>query len=214
MDGVIADTTELHFRAWRDIAEELGIHLNREDNETLKGLVAKDYLETILSWDQLEMDANEIQEWIEKKRTLFMNYASRLSPDDLFPGVLDFLDLLRDVGFYRMVASASRHTSFVLEKLQVQHYFQAVYDGNSGLRGKPAPDLFLAAAAACQCEPSECIVFEDSHVGVEAARAGSFWTVGVGDGELLSGAHVVIQGFDEISLPGLIANIHMKHYNQ
>jgi beta-phosphoglucomutase family hydrolase len=103
---------------------------------------------------------------------------------EVYPGSVRFVKTVRAVGLRRAVVSASKNCREVLAAAGIEHLFEARVDGvvaeQSGLRGKPAPDMFLAAAAALGVDPAHCAVFEDAVAGVEAGRAGAFgWVVGV-----------------------------------
>jgi HAD superfamily hydrolase (TIGR01509 family) len=103
---------------------------------------------------------------------------------DVYDGSVQFVEAVRDAGLRRAVVSASKNCQAVLAAAGIEHLFEVRVDGivaaEAGLRGKPAPDTFLAAAAALGVQPAHCAVFEDAIAGVEAGRAGSFgWVVGV-----------------------------------
>ena len=97
---------------------------------------------------------------------------------DVYDGSVRFVEAVRDVGLRRAVVSASKNCQAVLAAAGIEHLFEVRVDGivaaEAGLRGKPAPDTFLAAAAALGVQPAHCAVFEDAIAGVEAGRAGSF----------------------------------------
>jgi beta-phosphoglucomutase family hydrolase len=103
---------------------------------------------------------------------------------EVYPSSVRFVVAVRAVGLRRAVVSASKNCREVLAAVGIEHLFETRVDGlvaeQSGLRGKPAPDMFLAAAAALGVDPAQCAVFEDAVAGVEAGRAGTFgWVVGV-----------------------------------
>ena len=103
---------------------------------------------------------------------------------DVYEGSVRFVEAERDAGLRRAVVSASKNCREVLAAAGIEELFEyaltASSPGDANLRGKPAPDMFLAAAAALAVDPARGALFEDAVVGVEAGRAGSFgWVVGV-----------------------------------
>ncbi len=125
-----------------------------------------------------------------------------------YPGSVRYLEAVRDAGQRRAVVSASKNCREVLVAAGIEHFFEVRVDGvvaaEEGLRGKPAPDMFLAAAARLGVAPARCAVFEDAIAGVEAGRAGGFgWVVGVDRGGQAAalragGAHLVVGDLDEL----------------
>ena len=127
---------------------------------------------------------------------------------EVYEGSVRFVEAVRDAGLRRAVVSASKNCQQVLAAAGIEHLFEVRVDGvvadEDGLRGKPAPDMFLAAAAALGVDPAHCAVFEDAVAGVEAGRAGAFgWVVGVdrvGQAEALRshGADPVVGDLSEL----------------
>ncbi|MDQ4044135.1 MAG: HAD-IA family hydrolase, partial [Chloroflexota bacterium] len=127
---------------------------------------------------------------------------------DVYEGSVRFVEATRDAGMRRAVVSASKNCRAVLAAAGIEHLFEVRVDGivadETGLRGKPAPDMFLAAAAALGIAPAHGAVFEDAVAGVAAGRAGSFgWVVGVdrvGHAEALRrhGADTVVADLSEL----------------
>ncbi len=106
---------------------------------------------------------------------------------EVYDGSVRFVEAARAAGLRRAVVSASKNCRAVLVAAGIEHLFEVRVDGTTaeadGLRGKPAPDTFLAAAAALGLAPARCAVFEDAIAGVAAGRAGAFgWVVGVDRG--------------------------------
>jgi HAD superfamily hydrolase (TIGR01509 family) len=120
--------------------------------------------------------------------------------------VVRFLDEARAAGLILGVGSASKNARLVLEKTGLLDRFTAIGDGYSVGNGKPAPDLFVWVAARMGLAPSQIVVFEDGEVGVEAALAGGFWTVGLG---ATSGgrAHVRSSGLNSLSVTDVLTRL-------
>jgi beta-phosphoglucomutase len=180
LDGVLTDTSEYHYRAWKRLADELGIPFDRQRNEALRGVSRRRSLELLL--DGRPATEAQMEEWMERKNRYYVESLEALTPDDLLPGALDLLREIRRAGLKVGIASASKNTRTVLDHLNLWPLADAVSDGYSVERTKPAPDLFLHCARQLGVAPEEAVVVEDAAAGVEAALAGGFWTVGLGPG--------------------------------
>jgi beta-phosphoglucomutase len=198
LDGVITDTAEYHFKAWKRLADELGLPFSREDNEKLRGIPRRESLMMILKGKQLS--EAEIQALMDRKNGYYLEYIGEITPRDLLPGALELLNECRAAGIKRAIGSASKNTGEVLDRLGILDLFDAIATGYSVERQKPAPDLFLYAAASLGLSPNECIVVEDASAGVEAALAGGFRTLGLGPPERVGKAEVVFPSLSGVSL--------------
>ncbi|HOJ01269.1 MAG TPA: beta-phosphoglucomutase [Anaerolineaceae bacterium] len=193
LDGVITDTSEFHYLAWKRLAEEEGIPFDRSQNDALRGVSRRESLQKILG--DRTVSEEQMQAMMERKNGYYLDYLNSLTEADLLPGVLDFMKDAKRQEVKLAVGSASKNTQLVLEKLGIRDLFDAIADGFSVVHVKPAPDLFLHAADQLQVEPEHCIVFEDAEAGIKAALDGNFWAVGVGPQERLHAAHLVISDF-------------------
>lgn len=201
LDGVICDTAKFHFRAWRRLANELGFDFTEEDNEKLKGVSRTESLKLILNWGNMEENDEEVLAVMaEKKNMWYLEFITRMTPHEILPGVQAFLDDLKKRKIKIVLGSASKNAVVILEKLELLSYFDAIIDGNKTTRSKPDPEVFLLGAEAVGLKPKDCIVFEDAEKGVEAALEGKFYTVGVGNHDVLDEAHIVIPGFEYIDI--------------
>ena len=102
------------------------------------------------------------------------------------------------------MGSASKNAAQVIDRLGLRPLLDAVSDGNSVEHPKPAPDLFLHAAAQLGLLPAECAVVEDAAAGIEAAQAGGFHSVGLGPRERVGKAEVVLPSLEGVHLPDLL----------
>ncbi|MDR0410789.1 MAG: beta-phosphoglucomutase [Treponema sp.] len=192
LDGVIVDTAEYHFLAWKQLAAELGFDFTRTDNEKLKGVSRMHSLDILLDVGCCTMSDEEKESAAAKKNTWYMGYLETLKQTDMLPGALEYLDYLRGSGIRIALGSASKNAVFILEKLGIGGFFDVVIDGNMVSVAKPDPEVFLKAASALSLSPFACIVFEDSLAGIQAAKAGGMKAVGIGKPELLLGADMYI----------------------
>ncbi len=201
LDGVITDTAEYHFRAWKRMADEEQIPFTREDNDQLRGVSRRESLNRILRGRAID-DATALA-WMTRKNNYYLEWLNQLTPQDRLPGVVDFLEEARRAGILLGLGSASRNATLVLEKLDLLDMFDAVGDGYSVVNSKPAPDLFLWVAGALGVPPTDAAVFEDAEAGIDAALAGGFWTVGIGSANIRH-AHVVTSGLHALTVPALL----------
>jgi beta-phosphoglucomutase len=204
LDGVIVDTAKYHYLAWRRLANELGLDFSAQDNEQLKGVSRMESLDIILAWGGVSIPEREKIELAEKKNAWYKSYIADMDASEILPGVLDFLHQLEEANIRIALGSASKNAEEVLSSLGIRDRFEVVVDGHQTTRSKPDPEVFLLAAQKMQLQPSSCIVFEDAAVGVEAALAGGFYTIGVGQAEVLGAAHQVIPDFTTITIQDLI----------
>lgn len=182
MDGVLTDTIELHYLTWQKIADDEGIHFDRQKNESLRGLSRRDSLMAILG--NRVLPETNIEALLERKNKLFLESIATMTPDYLLPGVWDLLTELRDRQLKVGIASASRNVERVTQKLGIRHLIDVVTNVYCVDRPKPAPDVFLYAASQLQLAPSECVVVEDAAAGVKASLEAKMWVVGLRSIEL------------------------------
>lgn len=203
LDGVLTDTAEFHYRGWKRLAEEEGLPFTREDNEALRGVPRRESLLLILKGREFPESA--IQEMMARKNRYYLEFIGEIGPGDLLPGARELLRELRAAGMRVALGSASKNAGEVLDRLGIRDLFDAISDGYSVERQKPAPDLFLHAAAQLGLPPEACAVVEDAAAGIEAARAGGFRTVGIGPPERVGEAEAIFPGLENLHLPGILA---------
>lgn len=189
LDGVITDTAEYHFLAWKQLAEEEGIPFTRADNEHLRGVSRRQSLELLLGEHASRYSEEQMVEMMARKNGYYQQMLERITEADFLPGARELLDEMRRRGFKVAIGSASKNTPTVLGRLGILDFFDAISDGNTVTRAKPAPDVFLYAANAMGVPPAHCVVIEDAQSGVEAALAGGMTAVGIGPEERVGAAH-------------------------
>ncbi len=203
LDGVVVDTTRYHFIAWRTLAEELGFEFTLQDNERLKGISRMQSLEILLEIGGLQFSDQEKQNMAARKNALYVSYIEKMTPEEILPGVEQFLHNLRENNIKTALGSASKNAPMILERIGLAKLFDAVIDGNLITEAKPNPEVFLKGAESLGVEPENCVVFEDAIAGIEAARNANMYCVGIGQPEILSLANLVIRGFEGFSLEQL-----------
>jgi len=203
LDGVLTDTAEYHYRGWKRLADEEGIPFTREDNEFLRGIPRRESLMLILR-DRIYPE-DRIRQMMEHKNNYYLEFIKEISPKDLLPGARELLEEIRRAGLKSALGSASKNAPDVVRRLGIANLLDAISDGNSVERQKPAPDLFLHAARQLNLKPEECVVVEDAAAGIEAARAGGFHTVGLGPRERVGEAQVIFPSLAGVHLDMLLS---------
>jgi len=202
LDGVLTDTAELHFQAWRRLADEESLPFDRALNERLKGVGRLDSLGIILDHaGRAVPDPAERARLAERKNAHFAELIGRLTPADLLPGMGPLLADLRAAGVRTAIASASHNAPEVIRRLEIGQAIDAIVDPRGLVRGKPDPEIFLTAAEMLGVRPEDCVGIEDAAVGIEAIRAAGMVAVGIGPS--LPGADWVVTDTRELSVAGL-----------
>ncbi|MET0307363.1 MAG: beta-phosphoglucomutase [Sphingomonas sp.] len=199
LDGVLTDTARAHYRAWKKLADTLGIPFDEAANEALKGVDRMGSLALILG-GRPGYDADARAELAARKNAWYLEEIAHFGPEDLFPGARAALDQCRVAGLRLALASASRNAPLLLARMRVDGLFDAVIDPASVAAGKPAPDIFLAAARAIGAEPAQVLGVEDAAAGIQAIRAAGMPALGVGDPAALPGADWVIPAIADFDL--------------
>lgn len=195
LDGVIVDTAKYHFLAWKNLAHQLGIEFTPEHNEQLKGVSRVRSLELILSLGNVTASPEEKETWLVQKNEEYLSYIETMSQDEILPGVILALEFLRANKQNIVLGSASKNARPILEKANIMHFFDAIVDGNDVTNAKPDPEVFLQGAQKVNDKPENCIVFEDSVAGVQAANTAKMISVGIGESEVLHEAKFVFADF-------------------
>ena len=180
LDGVIVDTANYHFIAWKRIGEKLGYHLTHEQNESLKGVSRVESLERILSWAGVDIDTQKKEALLIEKNEDYLNQIDRMGREEILSGVLELLEYAKQNDIPVALGSASKNATRILEKLNITSYFNAIVDGNHVGKSKPDPEVFLKGASLLNQVPEDCIVFEDAAAGIAAAKAAGMTTIGMG----------------------------------
>jgi beta-phosphoglucomutase len=201
LDGVLVDTARYHDQAWEELATGFGYALTEADRHALKGRSRADSLEYILEqagWE--DADPAQKSRWLQAKNARYLELVEELTPHDAAEGAQDLLGHLREAGIKLALGSASQNATKVLSKIGMEGAFDSVVDGTRTTRSKPDPQVFEMAASDLGLEPKDCIVIEDAQAGIQAALAGGFWAIGLGDPLVLAQAHRVIASLKELSL--------------
>jgi beta-phosphoglucomutase family hydrolase len=176
LDGTLVDNMSVHADAWVALSTKHGAAVSR-DRFLLEFAGRKN--EEIIAELWPGHDKAFGVALADEKEALYREiYRPRLAP---LPGVLAFLDALDAASIVLAIASAAPvlNRAMVLDGLDLRRRFQKIIGAEDAKRGKPFPDIFLAAAAALDVPPAECVAFEDALLGVEAAVAAGMATAAV-----------------------------------
>jgi len=205
LDGVLTDTSEYHYRAWKQLADEEGIPLTREENDAhLRGVGRRDSLMYIIRGRHYSEE--QIQEMMKRKNDYYNKLIEQMGPSEVVAGGRELLQEIHQAGLKSAVASASKNCRIVLERLQIIDLFDGIADGNSVVNGKPAPDIFVFAAGLVQTSVVDCIGVEDADAGVEAIKTAGMYAVGVGPKARFKRADKVVPTMENVRLKDILAD--------
>jgi HAD superfamily hydrolase (TIGR01509 family) len=178
LDGTLADTTALHYRAWQATMDAFGVPYDYA--EFIAGFGRSN--RSVLS-EKFQIDPNSprIHEIADSKEAM----VRHLLPESnlpLMPGAAECLAMLATTGVQQVISSSGPMANIVaiVNQLGIGDYFLCLLSGATLPRGKPHPALFLNSAAAVGVTPATCIVVEDSIHGIEAARRAGMASIAVG----------------------------------
>lgn len=198
LDGVIVFTDKFHYQAWKEMADELGVYFDEVINNRLRGVSRMDSLEIILERYDGTLSREEKEALAEKKNTIYRKLLETMTSEDVTGEVRDTLRKLRKNGYKLAIGSSSKNAKYILERVELTDYFDAVSDGTNITRSKPDPEVFLKAAEFIGEDPADCIVVEDAYAGIDAAKAGGMTAVGIGDASSYEKTDYPIQTFAEL----------------
>lgn len=200
LDGVITDTSEYHYLAWKKLADRLGIPFNRKKNERFRGVSRMDCLEILLDDTDKNYSKKEKDKLATEKNNYYRDFLQNLSPDNILPGALELINRVKEKGMKTAIASSSKNTETVISNLGIKDRFSVISDGYSVKNTKPAPDIFLYTAKKMDLLPEKCIVIEDAESGIEAALKAGMITIGVGPQERVGRADYFFPTVAEIDI--------------
>lgn len=198
LDGVIVDTAKYHFLAWKKLANSIGIDFSEEQNEQLKGVSRVKSLEKILKWGNVVLTEDKFMELMAKKNSNYLSYVDQMDESEILPDVTKILNFLKSEKLPIALGSASKNARNILQKVKLFKAFDVIVDGTNVTKAKPDPEVFLNAAQLLGIEPNDCIVFEDSVAGVQAANIANMISIGIGSKEVLKEADFIFNDFTEI----------------
>ena len=179
-DGVVVDTEKYHYLSWVASAAHVGYDLSWQEYLPLKSTGNTEIIEYLCEHSGTAVSDALFQKMRETKMVEFNRMVADLSEKDVLPGIREFLSWLNENQIPTAVASSSSTSSGLAKRFELDKHFQVVIDGNMKLPRKPAPDTFLLAAKMLGIDSGDCIVFEDSLAGIDAAVNAGMPVVAVG----------------------------------
>jgi beta-phosphoglucomutase len=204
LDGVLTDTSEYHYQAWKHLADDEGIPFTREENDAhLRGVGRRDSLLYLLKGRTLSEE--QMKEMMARKNRYYAELIKHMSPNEVVPGGGDLLREIRQAGLKTAIASVSKNAMTVLQRLDLASSFDGIADGNSVVHGKPAPDIFIFAAGLLKTPTRDCLGVEDATAGVEAIKAAGMTALGIGPQGRFPLADKVLDTLEQKTLQDLLA---------
>jgi HAD superfamily hydrolase (TIGR01509 family) len=212
-DGVITDSEILHFRAFNAILGQHGVELTKQEYyKNYLGLTDADCYKTLIGEGRLPITEAQVPSLVQQKTKVFETMAR--SEGRIIEGVREFLDMLSTAGIPIAICSGALRAEIelILEEADLRHYFEVIVSAEEVTRGKPDPQGFLMALRKLidlweePIAPECCVVIEDSHWGLQAARAAGMRPVAVTntyEADQLTGADRVVARLDELSMDDL-----------
>ena len=182
LDGVIVHTDKHHYKAWKQIADEMGIYFDEKINDRLRGVSRMKSLDIILERYDGKLSDEKKAELASRKNAAYRQYLKEMTPSDVAPEVLDTLVKMRERNIKIAIGSSSRNAKLILNQVGLYLMFDAISDGNNISHSKPDPEVFLKAGKMLKMNPSNCMVAEDAEAGIEAAKRAGMYAVLIGGG--------------------------------
>lgn len=209
LDGVITDTAKFHTIAWHQVADKVGSPWTDDLAQSLKGIDRMTSLEMILKAGGQENDYSDAQkeELAKEKNDNYVKLISKLTQDDILPGMKDFINSLVENGYKMSLASVSRNAPAILKSLKLDHVFLGIVDPATLSKGKPDPEIYTLAAKIMDLPPEQVIGVEDAAAGVTAINGAHEISLGIGDAKILNEVDVLFPSTAEVTLAAIKAQM-------
>ena len=199
LDGVLVFTDHLHYLAWKEMADDIGVYFDEKINERLRGVSRMASLDIILeNYHGKPLNQKEKEELAEKKNEIYKKLLETMRPEDVAKEVRDTLQTLREKGYLLAIGSSSKNAKFILKKVGLLDAFDAISDGTNITRSKPDPEVFVKAAEFLEVEPKDCMVVEDARAGIDAAKAGGMYAAGIGGAATYEKTDISLETFADL----------------
>ena len=199
LDGVICHTDSFHYQAWKVLADKMGIYFDEIINNRQRGVSRMESLEVMLErYEGPPLSNEEKIRLADEKNEVYKKLLMTMDESYLSESVSNTLHKLRENGVKLAIGSSSKNAETILERIGLSGFFDAISDGNNIQHSKPHPQVFDLAAEYISLPAAKCLVIEDARAGIEAAIAGGFDSVGMGDAADDERATYSIKEFAEI----------------
>ncbi len=212
-DGVITDSEILHFRVFNKVLSQYDIEITKNDYyRKYLGFTDLDCFKALINEGRLAIDENQINKLIEEKNQVFEELAK--TEGSIIEGVREFLQMLQANNVPIAICSGALRSEIelILAEASLRHFFSVLVSAEQVKKGKPAPDGFELALRNLNEQsdnpvlPGQCVVIEDSHWGLEAAKAAGMHTIAVTnsyDADSLAGAEKITARLDDLKIEDL-----------
>ncbi|MBM7704129.1 beta-phosphoglucomutase [Metabacillus iocasae] len=200
LDGVIADTVDFYYLANKRIADEIGVSFTRKWNQQLQGMSRRKTIDALVSKSNRFFTDEDKQKLGDKKNEFYQASIQQLTSADVLPGILPLLKQLKQEGIKVAIASSSSNAKQVVDKLGLAPFFAHIVDVQKVRRGKPDPEIFLAAAQYLGVDPAQCVAIEDGEAGLRAILQTNMFSIGVGTHEEMEAADWHVKSTEELHL--------------
>ncbi|MEI6519859.1 MAG: beta-phosphoglucomutase [bacterium] len=204
LDGVLVSTDDLHFQAWKQIADIEGIPFTREDNHRLRGVGRMESLMIILEKAVRKHSFDEKKNMADKKNNIYRESLSTLTPSDILPGAREILEELRQNSIKTAIGSSSKNAMEIMHRTALLNLVDVIIDGNAINETKPSPEVFLKAAQRLGVNAEECLVIEDAMAGIEAGRRAGMAVFGIGTPQTLPGVKYLAKSLADVTVNELL----------
>jgi len=218
-DGVITDSEILHLRAFNRVLAQYGIEITTKDYyKEYLGLMDVDCFKLVAERNRPKLDSPKIENLVKQKNLIFEQLAK--TEGQIIEGVSEFLEMLKQSHIPMAICSGALRAEIelILEQAHLRRFFEVIVSAEEVKRGKPHPEGFLltlqklnqstgpGARDTGPVLPEQCIVIEDSHWGLKAAKKAGMHTIAVTnsyDAQQLSQAEKIVVRLDELSIGDL-----------
>jgi beta-phosphoglucomutase len=199
MDGVLVNNSEIHDKTWQMICRKYGKEKSTEEIKIIFGGTNKIFVSRLLGIN----DEKEINAIAFEKEALYRKLYEKII--QLPEGLLNFLNELKIFKIPMAVATSgpTENLNFVLDKLEIRHFFDVLVDESQITKGKPNPEIYIATAEKLGLNPEQCAVIEDSVFGIKAALEARMKVIGITSSfsaEKINNANLIINSFKEINV--------------
>jgi len=176
MDGVLADNSDFHVQSWTEYSRQYGRELSVDDVKRRLGFNNREYMRFVFGREPT--DAEVLKSTVEKEALYREIYRQHLVVP---PGLLALLDAAKHAGIVCGVATSAPEDNvcFVLDGLNIRHYFKEVVDASHVKHCKPDPEIYTLASKRLGVPPSRCLVFEDAIAGIQAGNAAGMQVIAI-----------------------------------
>lgn len=199
LDGVLVFTDQFHYKAWKKLADDIGIYFDETINNRLRGVSRMDSLEIILEkYEGEPLTLEKKEQLAEEKNNIYRKLLESMTKEDVSDEIRNTLTELKRRGYRLAIGSSSKNAKFILDKTKLTDMFDAVSDGTIITKSKPDPEVFLKAAELLETVPDECLVVEDAVSGIDAAKAAGMTAAGIGDARNYEKADVKLKQIGDL----------------